>query len=988
MQAERAHEHTHSPTPQPGVAGRSRNSSQNTHSHTAHPSQELQGASGVRTRAHTQPNTPARSGGAQPKPECKHTNPSRTPQPGVAGYRRSTHTSTHTAQHPSKEWRGAAETRAQTHTPTPHTPARSGRVQEDHAHQHTHTPTPQPGVARRSRNLSPNRHTHTAHPSQEWRGTGGHAHEHTDSPTPQPRVAGRSRNPSPKTHTHDTQPSQEWQGTSGAPTPAHTQPNTPARSGGAQPKPEPKHTHPHRTAQPGVAGYRGSRHQRKKTHTPTPQPRVAGCSRNPSPNTPIPPAHPSQEWRATRGAPTQAHTCPNTPARSGGAQPKPEPKHTQPHCTPQPGVAGYKRSAHTSTPTAQHPSQEWRGAAETRAQTTHTHTANPSQEWRGTGGAPTPAHTHPDTPARSGGAQPKPEPEHTHPHRTPQPGVAGYKQSAHSSKHTAQHPRQEWRGAAETLPQENTPTLRIPARSGGVQGEQAHKHAHPKTPARSGGVQPKPEPKHTHTHRTPQPGVARYKQSAHTSTNTPERPSQERRGAAERRAQAHTRTPHTPARREGQQGEHPHKHAQPNTPARSGGAQPKPEPKHTHPHCTPQPGVAGYKGSTHTNTHTPTPQPGVAGRSRNPSPNAHTYTAHPSQEWRGTSRARTPAHRHPTTPGKSGRVQGKCAHRHTHTQTPQPGVAGRSRNPSQGTHARTTHPSREWRGTSGARPQTQTHPNTPGRSGGAQRKPEPKHTHRRRTPQIGGAGYKRSTHISRHTPQHPSQEWRGAAETEPKHTHSHRTPHPGVAGCRRNMHTSSHKPRHPSRGWRGAAGTRTQPHTPTRHIPARSGMVQAERAPKRTHTRTPQPGVAQRSPNPNPTTTQTQTQARRNSRKPSVHSPGTEAARAMQLTRPNEIRSPGVRLHPKACAALGLEAELVTPKHLGTPVPRTCMHALGTGYARKSGEPLRFCPKEGTCTSTGAHPLGMTSSHAGGDQPSRCCPGPLCWGQPVRSSGM
>ena len=36
---------------------------------------------------------------------------------------------------------------------------------------------------------------------------------------------------------------------------------------------------------------------------------------------------------------------------------------------------------------------------------------------------------------------------------------------------------------------------------------------------------------------------------------------------------------------------------------------------------------------------------------------------------------------------------------------------------------------------------------------------------------------------------------------------------------------------------------------------------------------------------------------------------GTEAARAMQVTRPNEIRRPGVRLHPKACAALGLEAE-------------------------------------------------------------------------------
>ena len=85
MQAERPHEHTHSQTHQPGVAGRSRNPSPKTYTHTAHPSQEWQGASGALTLAHTQPNSPARSGGAQPKPEPKHTHPSRTPQPGEAG---------------------------------------------------------------------------------------------------------------------------------------------------------------------------------------------------------------------------------------------------------------------------------------------------------------------------------------------------------------------------------------------------------------------------------------------------------------------------------------------------------------------------------------------------------------------------------------------------------------------------------------------------------------------------------------------------------------------------------------------------------------------------------------------------------------------------------------------------------------------------------------------------------------------------------------
>ena len=82
----------------------------------------------------------------------------------------------------------------------------------------------------------------------------------------------------------------------------------------------------------------------------------------------------------------------------------------------------------------------------------------------------------------------------------------------------------------------------------------------------------------------------------------------------------------------------------------------------------------------------------------------------------------------------------------------------------------------------------------------------------------------------------------------------------------------------------------------------------------------------------------------------------------MQVTRPNEIRSPGVKLHPKACAALGLEGQRATAKHLGTPVPRMCMHALVTGYARKSGETLGFRPKEGACASKGAHPPGVTST--------------------------
>ena len=50
------------------------------------------------------------------------------------------------------------------------------------------------------------------------------------------------------------------------------------------------------------------------------------------------------------------------------------------------------------------------------------------------------------------------------------------------------------------------------------------------------------------------------------------------------------------------------------------------------------------------------------------------------------------------------------------------------------------------------------------------------------------------------------------------------------------------------------------------------------------------------------------------------------------------------------------EAERATPKRLGTLVPRTCMHALGTGYARKSGEPLGFPPKGGDVRKHGGTP--------------------------------
>ena len=203
---------------------------------------------------HTNTHTPEHP--KQQIPEPKHTHPKRTPQPGVAGYKRSAHTNKHTPHHPGQECRGAAQTIALARTPAPHLQPRRAGDQAQGAQKHTHTRTPQPGVAGRSRNQSPSTHTHTAHPNQESRCTG-------------------------EVHTQ-----------------AHTHPNPLARTGGAQPKPEPKHTHPHRTPRPGVAGYKGS--ARTDTHTPQhPSQEWQGLAR-------------------TR-AQTETQT-PHTPTRSGSVQ--------------------------------------------------------------------------------------------------------------------------------------------------------------------------------------------------------------------------------------------------------------------------------------------------------------------------------------------------------------------------------------------------------------------------------------------------------------------------------------------------------------------------------------------------------------------------------------------------------------------------------------------------------------------------------------------
>ena len=94
---------------------------------------------------------------------------------------------------------------------------------------------------------------------------------------------------------------------------------------------------------------------------------------------------------------------------------------------------------------------------------------------------------------------------------------------------------------------------------------------------------------------------------------------------------------------------------------------------------------------------------------------------------------------------------------------------------------------------------------------GEQTKPKPTHTH---TTPPGMAGCKR-TQMNAHTPHHP--ECQGTAETGGQHTRPHRTPQLGRKGYKRGAHTSTHTPQHPSQEWRGAAATQAPAHTPAPH---------------------------------------------------------------------------------------------------------------------------------------------------------------------------
>ena len=187
---------------------------------------------------------------------------------------------------------GPGQGQPATDTTKPNQDTRKKKAQKTHPDNQTKKGGAQP-------RSGPSTHAHTAHPSQERRGTSeahaqtrtlpqhpqpggagdhaGRAHEHTHAPTPPQGQAGRSRNPNPSTHAHTAHRNRKRRGAGGA----RTQPHTSQKQAETQAQPRTTRT----------AGKRGTTPQAVPKHTrPRPQPGLAGLTkptpnRNPDPNT-------------------------------------------------------------------------------------------------------------------------------------------------------------------------------------------------------------------------------------------------------------------------------------------------------------------------------------------------------------------------------------------------------------------------------------------------------------------------------------------------------------------------------------------------------------------------------------------------------------------------------------------------------------------------------------------------------------------------------
>ena len=223
-----------------------------------------------------------------------------------------------------------------------------------------------------------------------------------------------------------------------------------------------------------------------------------------------------------------------------------------------------------------------------------------------------------------------------HPAKTgnTKPGTAAHREKGHRNMQThttlekkkepaAQPKRKQMGGQGPQGPGQGQPTTDTTKPNQGTQNKKRKKHT-PTTQPRRAGHSRAPGPARRPTHRTParkgkeQAGraskhapphsnrsqkVQETTREGHTSTNTPQHPPKERRGAAETQTPARTPTPHTGTRNGGGQAERARNHTRPIS-------RPKPKPNHEH-----------HK------------QPAKEGQHHKPCPN--TPTQDPSQDWRG-----------------------------------------------------------------------------------------------------------------------------------------------------------------------------------------------------------------------------------------------------------------------------------------------------------------------------------------------------------------
>ena len=199
---------------------------------------------------------------------------------------------------------------------------------------------------------------------------GAHARPHTHCNNPTKR-GGAQPKPEPSTQAHTAHPSQERRGTSRERTQTHTRPNTPARSGGARQQSRPSHTPPHRIPNQEVQETTRDGHTSRHTPKHLPKERRGAAEIRTPARTPT--SHTRTGGGGVHAKRAHSHARPKTLTKTAGVQAETQAEPQRPQ-TP----AGKRRAKPQTVPElTQDPSQGWRGYRNPNPSTTRTQAQTP-----------------------------------------------------------------------------------------------------------------------------------------------------------------------------------------------------------------------------------------------------------------------------------------------------------------------------------------------------------------------------------------------------------------------------------------------------------------------------------------------------------------------------------------------------------------------------------------------------------------------------------